>query len=471
MKHIFNRLKQHLEHWFANPTEFLGQTYLQELNLQCRKGVVAAGSIAAIAFLRHIEIDKELYPEFPELQAIRLTLSILSILAVFTFIGFKAARNYGMILWLIPGGYATLMAAFVAGVTGGDPAYLGSYIVVIMLYTIVPFPLLLSWGMLACSLMLYFAGKWYSGYDYLSTEAGLSASTMRNSFIIAFVFIFITDRLRYNSYQKSKQLQNAKSKSDHLLKQIDEELDMARKIQSALLPGILPQSNSISIASRYLPYAHLGGDFFDTYISHDKREMGFFICDVSGHGVPAALVASMVKMALSGWPSLFREPAQIISHLHFNMKSKLSTQFISAFICHLDFSTGKLTSANAGHLPMILLRNNGKIESIRPKGRIITEFFVPNSIEVTVQLQPGDYFILYTDGITEARNSSGVLFEEERFFELVRNAQGLTPDEMAERIITSVQNFAQDGLTSEQSQFNDDLTLLIARFNENSSSS
>lgn len=468
---IWVRVSHIWERWFSDLKQNPAQSYFQELNDQCRKGVIAAGLIAGVAFLRHIALDRSMFPEFPELPGLRITLSVLAVIVLLGFIFVPFLRNYSTVLWLIPGGYATFMAAFAAGMTGGSPPYVASYILVIMLYTIVPFPRIVSWAMLAISVSFYFLGSWYTGYEDMSSESQYAKSTLRNSFLIAFVFIYITDRLRYNSYKKSRQLQDEKHKSESLLNQLEEEMEMARRIQDSLLPGKLPEINEISIASVYLPYAKLGGDFFDTHVSENNKEVGFFICDVSGHGVPAAMVASMVKMGMSIWPQYMREPAKVVHLLYENLKTKLSTQFLSGFVCHLDLNTGILRIANAGHLPLIVLHENGDTELLKPKGRVISEYFPPASLDQEVQLQRGDYLILYTDGITEARNAYGKMYEEERLLTAVKTNAGADAKSMIDGILADFKKFTGTGKSVAESDsrnlfsdLGDDVTLLVVRY-------
>ena len=241
--------------------------------------------------------------------------------------------------------------------------------------------------------------------------------------------------------------------------ELEHQINLAGKIQTALLPREIPEFDEMTIAFRYKPMMGIGGDFLDIKYSEQDKSIGFFICDVSGHGVAAALVASMVKMSLSGWENTLAQPRETLYGLYELLSEKIDNYFISATVCHIDIETGKLTSAKAGHTPTIIVRKNGKVEILNPKGRVINRFMKPNYIETETMLFPGDKIILYTDGITEAFDSERRIFGEESFLELIHAHSSLPPGSLCDSILDALSKF-----TGTTASSNDDITILTIEY-------
>ncbi len=240
--------------------------------------------------------------------------------------------------------------------------------------------------------------------------------------------------------------------------ELNRQIMMARKIQMSLLPGRLPDLERVSIAFTYKPMMGVGGDFMDFSCSGD--ELMLFICDVSGHGVPAAFLAAMVKMSLPACYASGRSPSRALEVLHESLKEKLGGHLISAVFCHLDMATGTLRSSNAGHPPVIIIRAGGEVEYVGSQGRILSESFPPNHTEVVTALGRGDKIMLYTDGIIEARNSGMVLYGEERLDRLIRQNASRSSEELCETIYREIYRYI--GTTSPE--FEDDITILVTEY-------
>ena len=202
--------------------------------------------------------------------------------------------------------------------------------------------------------------------------------------------------------------------------ELEKQIMIAKKIQLSLLPEDVPKINGANLSFRYQPMMGVGGDFID-FDYKNGDDLLLFICDVSGHGVPAAFLATMVKMSLQDCYELKLSPAESLKKIHRALQGKLSGHFLSAIYCHINLQDGIMTSANAGHLPILKVGLSGTYEFINSRGRIICEAFPTNSEEVTTKLEIGDKIILYTDGITEARsnkrrNNFKRTFKQARYF-------------------------------------------------------
>jgi sigma-B regulation protein RsbU (phosphoserine phosphatase) len=238
------------------------------------------------------------------------------------------------------------------------------------------------------------------------------------------------------------------------LGEIQKELRLARSIQLSILPGAFPQSSDFRVAARYVPMTSVAGDLYD-FVAASDRQVGLFIADVSGHGIPAALIASMVKMAAISQRGVSAHPAQLLAGMNAALCGNTQGQFVTAAYVYLDAETSQLRYGAAGHPAMLLLRN-GSVTEIVENGLLLAASDHAVYTEKALALEPGDRLLLYTDGLIEARNAEGELFGEEALIALLRDTGGKTPDEAADRMIASAQQWArlQD----------DDLTVLVCDY-------
>lgn len=237
----------------------------------------------------------------------------------------------------------------------------------------------------------------------------------------------------------------------------ERELQQAKRIQLSLLPGKVPDIEKASVAYKYVPMSKIGGDFIDIVYNAEAEEIGLFICDVSGHGIPAALMASMVKISLSSWESTMRSPADSLTHVKSMLANKMGENFITACMCFVDLKSGTLVTANAGHPPLLLARKNGNIEQIKPNGKLITDYVTLDCVNATVQLEPGDKLVLYTDCVIETRSHLHLLGLE-RFIDLVKIIIESSPREMCEIVYNSALDYSPGG------KLDDDFTILVMEY-------
>jgi len=241
---------------------------------------------------------------------------------------------------------------------------------------------------------------------------------------------------------------------DQQLGEIQKELEVARRIQLSILPGKFPDSTNFRVAARYVPMTAVAGDFYD-YIVADDTTAGLLIADVSGHGAPAALIASMVKMAATAQRGNAADPAAVLAGMNAALFGNTQNQFVTAAYVHLDSRARELRYSAAGHPPMLLLRD-GKVKEVAENGLILAAFDFARYANTSQRLEPGDRLLLYTDGIVEAASAAGEFFGQDGLSALLRQTSGIAPADAADRIISAVQAWAaaQD----------DDLTVLVCDF-------
>ena len=229
---------------------------------------------------------------------------------------------------------------------------------------------------------------------------------------------------------------------------VDGELAAARQIQMSIIPKMPPAIRGLDLASIYAPASEVAGDFFD-FLVIDEQWLGILVADVSGHGVPDALVASMLKVALAGHVEHAREPARLLHELNAFFCGKLERQFITATYTVIDAGNGKVTVGSAGHPPPILVRRDRSIEELAADGALMGRFPTAQFSERSTPIGDGDALVLYTDGIPEALNAAGEMWGEARFHDSLANGAS------AQQILEAVKSWSPI--------LRDDITLVVAK--------
>jgi sigma-B regulation protein RsbU (phosphoserine phosphatase) len=243
--------------------------------------------------------------------------------------------------------------------------------------------------------------------------------------------------------------------SQQRLAAVDSEMATARAIQMAALPRTNPRLNGLEVAAVYMPASEVAGDFYD-FLELENGALGVFIADVSGHGVPAALVASMLKIALATQSEHTASPARILTALNTLFCGRLERQFITASYVYIDPAAGTLVVASAGHPPPILRSREG-VEEIIANGVVLGRFRDVRYEEVTLPFAPGDTLVLYTDGVTETMNRDAAMWGDQRLLAAIA-AHGGSAGTLATTIISDVAGWR--GVTGAP---DDDVTLIVVR--------
>jgi serine phosphatase RsbU (regulator of sigma subunit) len=245
--------------------------------------------------------------------------------------------------------------------------------------------------------------------------------------------------------------------SQERLAAIRQELETARKIQLSILPGEPPRIAGLDLAARYVPATEVAGDFYD-FLPGEGRRTGILVADVSGHGVPAALVASMLKVAVAAEAPHAASPARVLSEMNQIFHGKLRNQFITAFCVFADLEEGRITWASAGHPPALLWRRSeGRVEELGAGGPVMGRLRRAAYTESALPFSPGDRLLLFTDGIPEALSPAGEPFGDERLQELLASHANLSAEGIAAALLARVAEW-----TGRDAGFEDDLTLVVA---------
>jgi sigma-B regulation protein RsbU (phosphoserine phosphatase) len=235
---------------------------------------------------------------------------------------------------------------------------------------------------------------------------------------------------------------------------VEQELATARRIQSSIIPHSAPSLPSVHVATRYQPMTAVAGDFFD-FAKTSEHCLTILVADVSGHGVPAALVASMLKVCFASQTKQANNPADILAGLNVMLRGSLGGQYVTAACAAIDTQARLITYAGAGHPPGLLLQKEArKVIQLAENGLFIGPFPNASYSNMSVAFQTGDKLLLYTDGIVEACGPDQQEFGRDRLEQFFIAAADQDPAEIIERL------FRRISTTTQQ----DDLTVVLAHF-------
>jgi sigma-B regulation protein RsbU (phosphoserine phosphatase) len=207
--------------------------------------------------------------------------------------------------------------------------------------------------------------------------------------------------------EKTAEVNRINKRLQQAYQQIDQELELARRIQQSFLPQALPQVPQVRFAVHYQPCGRVGGDFYDVF-RLDERHLGFYVADAMGHGVPASLLTIFVKKGVRAkeiFGQVYRlvPPSEVLQRLNRDLidQALSETPFITMVYALFNFQTGTLQFARSGHPYPLYLPRDGAPEQWQIEGSLLG-VFETNYPTRTQQLRPGDKLLLYTDGMDAA---------------------------------------------------------------------
>lgn len=240
-------------------------------------------------------------------------------------------------------------------------------------------------------------------------------------------------------------------------RRIEAQLHIAQEVQSRLLPSAPPELAGYDIAGLSLPTYDIGGDYFD-YFPVAADGVGLAIADVSGKGIPAALIMATFRALLRTLAR--REPvaARVVQAVNTLLVESVGLPaFVTAVYGVLEAATGRFTYANCGHNPPLVVRAGGRVDSLGSGGPFLGVFAQAHHESGETTLDPGDRLVLFTDGVVDTFCADGTEFGVERLTETIRRANGTGARETLQRVVDATRGFS--GSTT----FQDDFTLLLVQ--------
>jgi sigma-B regulation protein RsbU (phosphoserine phosphatase) len=261
------------------------------------------------------------------------------------------------------------------------------------------------------------------------------------------------------AHQAAAAIETARLHKEALEKErIERELELAAAIQREILPRALPLVEGVELAAANVPTRQVGGDYFDWFPLSGGR-LGFLVADVSGKGVPAALLVSTVHSAVHLQIDEAKDVADLVSRIDRHLRRFAATRkFLTLFFGLFEPDTGRFRYVSAGHNPALLARAKGPLLRLESTG--VPVGMLPNASwrEESVELLPGDLLCVYTDGVTEAVNDRDEEFGLDRLSEIVTRGASRPARELCDEVLAAVADFA-----SGMPQYDDQTLLLLRR--------
>lgn len=260
---------------------------------------------------------------------------------------------------------------------------------------------------------------------------------------------------------EAKALRSSLQEHDRLI-DIQKELEIAKKIQEAIIPhnfDPMPENKTFEIYGKTIPSRIVGGDFFD-FFTVAPTKLGITIADVSGKGIPAALFMAMTRAAIRCFASQTVPVTDCVNQVnHFLCAENESSMFVTLFYCVFDTENENFHYCNAGHNPPLIISQDGKITEIgKYEGISLGILTNPDLKEKIIQLKKNDCIVFYTDGVTEAMNINGEMYSEERLEKLLLENNDKPLSVLVQNLLDDIKAFVKD---ADQS---DDISILCFRY-------
>jgi serine phosphatase RsbU (regulator of sigma subunit)/catechol 2,3-dioxygenase-like lactoylglutathione lyase family enzyme len=236
-----------------------------------------------------------------------------------------------------------------------------------------------------------------------------------------------------------------------------QELEIAKRVQSRLFPQNLPKLTTLDYAGVCQQARQVGGDYYD-FLSLGNNRLGLIIGDISGKGIAAALLMANLQANLRSQCAVHRDdPLRLLRAVNrLFCENTPNGSFATLFFAEYDDASRRIRYANCGHLCGLVLRANSRIESLHATATILGAFQEWDCEIGECQLEPGDTFVLYTDGVTESFNPALEEFGEERLIDSLRRHRALSPGDLLTAVVADVRRHSPH-------EQHDDITLIAAK--------
>lgn len=263
---------------------------------------------------------------------------------------------------------------------------------------------------------------------------------------------------------RSNALMEMTCKLDKIHSELDDEMETAKRIQEGLMPKELPETVNLRANAIYIPAGKVGGDLYDIIIT-PRQKIAILIFDVSGHGIPAALIGAMAKMLFANYIEKTESPAEVFQEVNKQLCHFIKTeQYLTAFLGIIDPIKNAMTYSRAGHVPPLVYDSRAStITKLDSKGFFIGHSALLNIAEYwdhQIQLTPGDKILFYTDGITEGCSSEGKLYGSERLKHAFSTYGALDIKDLLDNLVDNQAEFRNG------TPLRDDFTLLCVEIQD-----
>ena len=240
------------------------------------------------------------------------------------------------------------------------------------------------------------------------------------------------------------------------LASVEQELRSARDIQNAILPRQMPSLGRVHVVARYEPLAAVAGDFYDI-VALEGGAVALLVADVSGHGIPAALIASMVKVAFIAALRDSTDPAGVLHRMNTTLCGTFEGSYVTAGCAIVDPEAETVRYALAGHPPPLVVSPTGHhVRQLDERGYVLGMFPSAAYTTATAPMPGGSRLIAYTDGVTETPDHGDDLFGLERLIAFARAERRQRAESFADALLAELRRFARGATVP-----HDDVTILV----------
>ena len=239
---------------------------------------------------------------------------------------------------------------------------------------------------------------------------------------------------------------------------VNRDMENARNILSASLPQNIPVSPAFSLAISYHPMDLVGGDFYDFYPLENDC-LSVLVADVSGHGLPAALIASMLKVAFQSQRENAASPSKLLEGINKILYNQMNDEFITLAYLFLDPKAKIIAYSTAGHPPLLFYQQHtGLVKELKCTGVPVGISPVAEFSTGETGIESGDRIVLYTDGIIEASDKKGILFGKQKLIQCLQEHCTDSPEKLSQAIYNGVTAWSRNGSKNGP---DDDMTCIV----------
>jgi sigma-B regulation protein RsbU (phosphoserine phosphatase) len=310
----------------------------------------------------------------------------------------------------------------------------------------------------ALEVLTLLSGTVFGSVAVLALQPFFTVAQFRNIALIVLVnaTIGVVVGIALDTYDTMKRQIEAQYRALQEKEALEREMRIARDVQQRLLPSVTPRVEGLQLAGICEPAIGVGGDYFD-FVSLPDERTGLVIADVSGKGIPAALLMANLQASVRSLAPIVPDPALLTAQLNKNLyQASDAARYATLFFGFYDPRERTLRYSNAGHHPPVLLRGR-EVSRLDERGLPIGLFATADYSEGRTRLRPGDLLALFTDGVSETPDANGEEFGEERLIALLLRHRELDLREIVAAVLGEL------GSWSTGAEPHDDVTLVLAR--------
>lgn len=440
--------------------------YLRAINIRL---LFWAGLMATFGWTPFLFMDQLIHPDRAALLAVlRLSLTVTGLVIVFASLFRRHAQRYSLLYLGTAGMVMLQVAPAMAALTQYDTRYVSGYLLAVLLSALFPFPFFYVAGLLALSFLQYLIVPLIFDTDLYQLRHLYDLNNVYIAFFVTTIMHYAGERIRLNAYNRERRLINMRQELKQRRDAILRDLHLAQTVQRNLLPKDLPRNETVEMLGMYESMEQVGGDFYDVRAlkefsgREEDDRMAVFMADASGHGVPAALIASMARLSFYHALSAGNDrPDRIFDFINRDlMEYLLDHHYMTGYIAVLEPGRGVVQFCNASHRPALAVHPDGRIDELDSAGDILCMFDEARYEMREYALSKDLLIFFYTDGLEEANDERHEHYGRDRLKRVLHEMRDFPPQDILRTLRRDLDRF-----TGGRAQ-DDDVTMLLVRIKD-----